>query len=408
MDALVIRCAILAAAVASMGASYRTPNFVVNAPTPEMAKQIGDAAEKYRRDLAIEWTGSAMPNWSQPCPIEAQVGPNLGAGGMTSFQFHQGEVYGWTMSIQGSLERILDSVLPHEVTHTIFATHFRRPLPRWADEGACTTVEHASERDKQSRMLIEFLHTNRGIAFSKMFAMREYPRDVMPLYSQGYSLARFLIEQGGKRKFLNYLADGMRDDNWSRATKQHYNFNDLLALQNNWLEWVKQGSPSLHTPDETPALVAVSPPPRQPRPDDAVPVARTEAFPPESDDAEFTPVANNGRSVYELAAAGGKLPRGNHDPDAAWRRRGETGKSPAHPAPSDLASYEPVESFAGVSAAQTAEARIEAPADKLPGPAHQVTRPQEFQRPRQVILEWSRPPGSPPTTTASRDLPGPL
>ncbi len=70
---------------------------------------------------------------------------------------------------------MLDSVLPHEVTHTIFASHFRRPLPRWADEGACTTVEHPSERTKQQQMLIEFLHTNRGIPFHPMFAMKEYP-----------------------------------------------------------------------------------------------------------------------------------------------------------------------------------------------------------------------------------------
>ena len=55
------------------------------------------------------------------------------------------EVFGWDMKIQGSEERVLDSVLPHEVTHTIFASHFRQPLPRWADEGACTTVEHVSE-----------------------------------------------------------------------------------------------------------------------------------------------------------------------------------------------------------------------------------------------------------------------
>ena len=89
--------------------------------------------------------------------------------------------------------RILDSVLPHEVTHTIFATHFRRPLPRWADEGACTTVEHHSERQKQQMFLIDFLHTGRGIAFNQMFAMKEYPQDVMPLYSQGYSLARYLV-----------------------------------------------------------------------------------------------------------------------------------------------------------------------------------------------------------------------
>ncbi len=389
MDALAIRCAILAAAVASMGASYRSPNFIVEAPSQQMAEQIGQAAEKYRRELAAEWLGTPMRNWAQPCPITAHVGDQLGAGGATSFVFEQGEVFGWTMTIQGSLERILDSVLPHEVTHTIFATHFRQPLPRWADEGACTTVEHVSEKEKQQRMLIEFLHTNRGIAFSRMFAMREYPRDVMPLYSQGFSLARYLIAQGGKRKFLNYIADGLRDENWSRATKQHYGHENLLNLQNDWLAWVKQGSPSINAPDETPALVAVN----TPGPRDAAPHPRTEAFPPE-DQVAGAP-RRDGRSVYELAASQGGLPS-EVTADENWQPRGASVKAAAVAA-------------AGPAAKSASETRVEAPLDKLPGPVHQVTRPQEIQRPRQVILEWNRPPGSDAAAmTSMRGTPGPL
>ena len=129
------------------------------------------------------------------------------------------------------------------MTHTIFATHFRRPLPRWADEGACTTVEHISERTKQDRMLIQFLHTGRGIGFNQMFAMTEYPSDILPLYSQGYSLARFLIDQKGRREFVNYVGDGLASENWTATTKQHYGYANLAVLQNSWLDWVKQGSP---------------------------------------------------------------------------------------------------------------------------------------------------------------------
>jgi hypothetical protein len=167
----------------------------------------------------------------------------LGAGGATSFVFDRGEVFGWRMTIQGSRERILDSVLPHEVTHTVFACHFREALPRWADEGACTTVEHASERRKQERMLIEFLKTGRGISFSKMFRMTEYPPDVMPLYSQGYSLARYLMAQGGKQRFLEFLKRGMADENWVAAIDAYYGYPTMRDLQNTWLEWVKAGSP---------------------------------------------------------------------------------------------------------------------------------------------------------------------
>ena len=55
-------------------------------------------------------------------------------------------------------------------------------------------------------MLVQFLRTGRGIAFGQMFAMTEYPQDVMPLYAQGYSLAEFLIYHGGRKKFVAFLA----------------------------------------------------------------------------------------------------------------------------------------------------------------------------------------------------------
>ncbi|MFO0788353.1 MAG: hypothetical protein U0805_02780 [Pirellulales bacterium] len=226
-------------------AGYKTTNFVVSAPTPDLAKAIGDQAETFRHDLAIAWLGQELPQWSKPCPINAQVAPNLGAGGATSFVFDRGEVYGWKMNIQGSRERILDSVLPHEVTHTIFASYFRQPLPRWADEGACTTVEHRSEIAKQEANLIKYLQTGRGIPFAQMFAMKEYPSDVMPLYAQGHSLSEWLIESRGRKEFLSFLADGMRDENWPRAVRDHYGYNNLVDLQNNWNTWVKQGRPQL-------------------------------------------------------------------------------------------------------------------------------------------------------------------
>ena len=202
------------------------------------------AAEQFRRELSLEWLERELPDWSGPCPILAHVGPELGAGGRTSFMFRERQPYGWEMEIQGSRERILDSVLPHEVTHMIFATHFGGPLPRWADEGACTTVEHHQERRKQEQWLVQFLKTERGIPFNQMFAMTEYPSDILPLYSQGYSLARFLIVQGGRPKFVSFVGQGMETGRWSAAVTQYYGYESLGKLQQSWVDWVKQGSPS--------------------------------------------------------------------------------------------------------------------------------------------------------------------
>jgi hypothetical protein len=236
-------------------AGYRTTNFTVDAPTPELAKAIGDTAEHWRQELALEWLGKELQNWSRPCPIKAKVAPRLGAGGRTSFVFDQDEVFGWRMEIQGSRERILDSVLPHEVMHTVFASHFRQPLPRWADEGACTTVEHQSEISKQESMLIDFLRTRQGIPFDAMFAMREYPQNVMPLYAQGHSLAKFLISKYGKREFLAFLADGLKNNDWPGAVREHYGHRHLLALQNSWMDWIRQGRPE-RSPAKENVLVA--------------------------------------------------------------------------------------------------------------------------------------------------------
>jgi len=305
--------AVAVGGAAAFAADHRTANFIVEAPTGQLARRIGEAAEQYRHDLAVEWLGEPLPRWSRPCPIKAQVAPHLGAGGATSFVFDAGEVFGWTMTIQGSEERILDSVLPHEVTHTIFASHFRRPLPRWADEGACTTVEHPVERARQHRLLIEFLTTGRGIAFPEMFAMRDYPADVLPLYSQGYSLARYLIERGGRHKYVAFVGDGLATDDWSGALGRHYGVGTLARMQHIWLDWVRQGCPA------PPASLAGTPPARasalaattRGQSPDPEPVA-----PPRSTIAAVSAVGDR-RSIYAVQAR--HTPAGNGRPEPASR-----------------------------------------------------------------------------------------
>ncbi len=224
--------------------AFRAPITLSRLPTRNLPQQFAEAAEKDRHELAVEWLGQTMPNWSQPCLMTVEVGPHLGAGGATTFMFDRGEVFGWRMNIQGSAERILDSVLPHEVTHMVFATHFRRPLPRWADEGGATSMECPSEKAKHRAMLLQFLRTGRGIAFSQMFEMTEYPPDVMPLYAQGYSLAEYMIQHGGRRKYVQFLDDALANNQWSAAVQRHYGMTDLAALQNTWLAWVRDGFPA--------------------------------------------------------------------------------------------------------------------------------------------------------------------
>jgi hypothetical protein len=254
MDARLANVFLVFLAPALMGASFRTPNFMVTAPTPEVAQQVGDAAEVYRKQLAIEWLGHELPRWAAPCPVKVKVG-QLGAGGQTTFSFFpnaQGsaEVCNWDMQIQGSLERILDSVLPHEVSHTIFACHFRRPLPRWADEGAATLAEHDSEKRRQVLTLKQVIDTRRRIPLASLLNIKDYPRDmqdVMTLYAEGYSLAELLVQEGGRSKYLKFLGDA-HQQGWERALQAHYGYRSVENLEQRWRDWVIAGSPELNLP----------------------------------------------------------------------------------------------------------------------------------------------------------------
>ncbi len=229
-----------------------TRNFVVSAPDQQLATQAAQLAEQYRQELAVEWLGHELPPWKEKCPVQIEIGPH--AGGETSFAFVDGrksEPVGWQMRVFGPPNRILDSVLPHEVTHTIFATHFGQPLPRWADEGACTTVEHQSERAKNHQLLMQFLTSkpSRGIPFNRMFTMKQYPGDILPLYAQGYSVAKFLIAIKGRQAFIKYIEDGLEREAfrpghpqiWDEVTRAHYGFENLSDLQVKWLTGVKAG-----------------------------------------------------------------------------------------------------------------------------------------------------------------------
>lgn len=227
-------------ATVAAGADFRTQNFIVMAPTPELARTVGESAEMFRRDLAVYWLGGELPPWPNPCPVRVIAGDNLAAQGVTTY--NRAPVRDFQMEVVGSPQRILDSVLPHEVTHTILATYFGRPLPRWADEGICTTVEHESERQKHEAKLREFLRSRRGIAMNKLFLLTEYPSDVLPMYAQGYSVCQFLIAQNGPREFVAFLGDYMQNPSWTQNVRRHYGYESLAELQQSWLSWVSNGS----------------------------------------------------------------------------------------------------------------------------------------------------------------------
>jgi hypothetical protein len=241
---------------AAPAATYRTQNFRAIASSPEVAQRIAEAAERYRREKAVQWLGQEMPAWQYRCPIEVTI--TLGSpGGATTFRFEQGGIFDQEMHVEGSLEQLLQCVLPHEVTHTVFAHHFRCQPPRWADEGGAVLSEDAAERRRQDAIMRNMLREpDRGIPLRRLFSLSQYPHDLLAFYVESYSISSFLVSLEGRQKYLDFVSAGM-DRGWDEAVSTYYRFRDVDELEDAWIRHArKTRPPTVPAPREKPAVSA--------------------------------------------------------------------------------------------------------------------------------------------------------
>lgn len=243
--ALVIAPVAIADEVAT--STFRTQNFVVSAPSHELAKASAEAAEQYRKQIAMEWLAKELPDWSQRCHVQVNIAER--PSGLTTFVFRRGNVQGWQITVTGPEQLVLESVLPHEVTHAVLATHFRRSLPRWADEGAATLCEDEAETRRQAKRAGELLANKQLIPLRSLLAMEDYPQQSPRLYSLyvlGFSLTDFLVQLGGRETFVEFLHDA-NEIGWDKAVRENYHLAGVNELEQQWLNWIRAGSDPIET-----------------------------------------------------------------------------------------------------------------------------------------------------------------
>jgi RNA polymerase sigma factor (sigma-70 family) len=216
----------------------RTEHFVVTARSRKVAVAIGLAAERLRKELAVLWLGKELPKWPDLLPIQVKT-TSGGIGGATSFSFDKGNVLSQHMNLEGPLDALLQSSLPHEMTHVILAHAAGWPLPRWADEGAALLSESEAQRTRHLRIMAKVLDEERLIGLKKLFMLKDYPKDVMVLYAEGLSVVGYLVERGGRAKFLGFLKDGM-EMGWDEALSKHYDIATVGDLEREWLAQLRK------------------------------------------------------------------------------------------------------------------------------------------------------------------------
>jgi hypothetical protein len=181
---------------------------------------VADRAERERHDQAEYWFGEPMPNWTAPARIRLErlqrshgaVGDS--GGGSTSFVRSGGEVTNFSGRwVATSQEYLLESVVPHEVSHTVWHSHWRSAKempPRWLDEGIATMMETESEQRR-------ILANARGGRLDTSLAARNYSEvpNTSTLYGHGYAVCLKVFQDHGKDGLVR-----MADDVANRGTER--------------------------------------------------------------------------------------------------------------------------------------------------------------------------------------------
>ncbi len=214
-------------------AAIAVVNFIVECEEPRCARVVAEMAELHRKRIAEQWLGKELPKWTKPCKIQVKIRPE-NARGATTMNFEGG--IGLSMLLEGPLDQLLADTLPHEVTHTVMATHFGKPIPRWADEGIAMMSESPEERTRHVLQALQLVANGRTMRLKKLLPMTNFP--VHPiLYAQSHLLISFLVEQKDRATLLVFVKDGMQGD-WDKAAAKHYGFRDLEQMESLWKQWL--------------------------------------------------------------------------------------------------------------------------------------------------------------------------
>jgi hypothetical protein len=214
---------------------YRTSNFVVQAETAEVARSVGQSAERFRKELAKRWLDKEPSDWPCPCRIRVCVGVGITAA-LTDIEFAHGKVRSQQIDLQGPLDRVLRALLPHELTHVLFAHYFGVHPPRWADEGGALLSEDDYQTERQKQPLRGMPADQKWLPLDRLFAMQQYPPDVSRLYAQGHSVCRFLVDAKDRKTFLAFVKGGI-ELGWDQAARDDYGYENVRELEKAWLAW---------------------------------------------------------------------------------------------------------------------------------------------------------------------------
>jgi hypothetical protein len=212
----------------------QSDNFVVCAPSPELAEDVLAQAESLRARIAEQWLGEKLPAGIGPAIIRVRLSDTEDEG--RSWVADSAARLSHLMWLTTTRERALGTTLAHEMTHVVLATQFPGKLPAWASEGAAGLEDDAARVATRQRIISWYARTGNWPDLEKVLA----PDRIVPTdrtrYALAVSVTEYLLLRGNRRTFLEFAVDG-KSNGWPMALQRYYQIRDIAELESAWRSW---------------------------------------------------------------------------------------------------------------------------------------------------------------------------
>jgi hypothetical protein len=212
--------------------TVRTTNFLVDAPTTELAQQVGRRAEELRREIAVAWLGSELPQSEHVNLILVEIDDQRSSGRTVVSPTNRGHF----LTLTGTVEEVSHSMLAHEIVHTVFAARYGLDMPAWANEGVASRYDNAQRHEIRAQWLRDFVHMRLWPDLTRLMAE---PIRSQSSYSAAAAVTEYLLQRRTPRQFLTFVEDGSRRG-WDTALASHYGIADQAQLAQQWQQWVTE------------------------------------------------------------------------------------------------------------------------------------------------------------------------
>ncbi|WP_425398767.1 hypothetical protein [Aeoliella sp.] len=142
---------------------------------------------------------------------------------------------GHMMWLYGSEEEITGSLLDHELAHVVLASRFGDAMPIWANEGIASRYDNERRKTIRQQKLAGFVAIE---SWPHLDRLLESEIRQQWQYAAAESLTDFLIERGGRQKFVEFVADSR--GSVERALAAHYGIRSVSQLEHQWRAAVRK------------------------------------------------------------------------------------------------------------------------------------------------------------------------